>query len=171
MVAKYRGKYELTGLNGPISDEMLRQLDMSYDICHEIEEHNVCEQCGRCCYQHSIIVLDSDLERMAEKLQMPLRSFITTYLYRDKGKWFIKKTNPCAFLREDKRCAIHDARPEVCRDFPYTVSKFMSRVYLSLKDPDCSLDLEYMDNDWPCTQKIKAEASELIRRRRDPKEN
>ena len=171
MVAKYRGKYELTGLNGPIPEEMLHNLDISYDICHEMEDHNHCEQCGRCCYQDFIIVLDSDLERMAEKLQMPLRAFITTYLYRDKGKWFIKKTNPCAFLQEDKRCAIHDARPEVCRDFPYTVSKFMSRVYLALQDNGCSLDLEYMDKEWPCTQRIIAEAPEMLRRIRPDVKN
>ena len=102
MVTLYRGKYELTGFKGVIPEEMLHSLDISYRICHDIEIHNKCEMCGNCCYQASIVVRDTDLERMAEKLELPLRQFITTYLYRDKGKWYIKKTNPCIFLGEEE---------------------------------------------------------------------
>jgi Fe-S-cluster containining protein len=170
MVTRYRGKYELTGFTGPIPEDMLHQLDASYEICHEIETHGRCEQCGRCCYQSNIIVLDSDLERMADKLKLPLRIFITTYLYRYKGRWYIKKTNPCVFLKEDCRCSIHDVRPEVCRDFPYMVSKFMSRVYLALQGDDPAPDLSYMDPEWPCTQRIQSEAPELVRQAREQKQ-
>lgn len=162
MVTLYRNKYELTGLKGPIPKEMLKSLDISYHICHEIEVHNACEMCGKCCYQSVIVVRDSDLERMADNLKMPIREFITTYLYREKGRWYIKKTNPCVFLDEDKRCSIHEARPEVCRDFPYTVSKLMSRIYLGLLSDDESLDLEYMDQSWPCTVKIQNEARAML---------
>ncbi len=82
----------------------------------------------------------------------------------DDGRFLFKRTDPCAFLGKDGRCTIWKDRPQICGDFPYAVSMFMSRVYLALTNPDVDvLDLiSYMDDDWPCTRVIKADIAEKI---------
>ena len=79
-------------------------------------------------------------------------------------KWLFSKTNPCAFLGPDNRCTIWKGRPEICNEFPYLVSMFMSRVYLAIVNPEVDiLDLiRYMDDSWPCTGIIKGRIPGLV---------
>ena len=85
------------------------------------------------------------------------------------GRFLFKKTNPCAFLGPDNRCRIWKDRPQICDDFPYAVSMFMSRVYLALTNPDADIDelIAYMDDDWPCTRVIKDDIAQRIEAARD----
>jgi len=152
-MAKYREKYILEGLD-EIPDDMLANLDLAYAICKSMHDSFPCEMCGRCCHQANITVMDDEVARMAEHLNMTPERFISEYLYRKDGIWLFKKSGRCRFLGKDKRCTIWSERPEICGDFPYLVSKFMSRVYLSIIN-DVDADLSYMEDDWPCTPKIK----------------
>ncbi len=155
-MAVYRGKYILEGL-ATISPEMEKDLDMAYDICLDLKNSSPCEMCGRCCHQPFITVRDGEIEKVAAYANKDIYTFMTEYLYNDGEKWLFRKTNPCAFLREDNKCSIWKGRPEICDDFPFMVSKFMSRVYLAITHPehDIMKDLEYMDDTWPCTPIIK----------------
>ena len=130
-MAKYREKYILEGLD-EIPDDMLANLDLAYAICKSMHDSFPCEMCGRCCHQANITVMDDEVARMAEHLNMTPERFISEYLYRKDGIWLFKKSGRCRFLGKDKRCTIWSERPEICGDFPYLVSKFMSRVYLSV---------------------------------------
>ena len=162
-MALYRDKYILDGID-VIPPEMLRDLDLAYEVCLELKKSHPCEMCGKCCHQPFITVRDCEVERVAEAVGIHTFDFVNDYLYREDERWLFKTTNPCAFLRKDMKCKIWKGRPEICDDFPYMVSMFMSRVYLAIVTPNHDImdDLEYMDDTWPCTQVIKKNIKEKI---------
>lgn len=164
-MAIYRDRYILDGLD-EISPDMLRDLDIAYDLCQTLKDTSPCEMCGKCCHQPFITVRDEEVESVAQVAGTDAVSFMFQYLTRDneEGKWLFRHTNPCAFLDDDNRCRIWKGRPEICNEFPYMVSMFMSRVYLSIVNEghDILPDLEYMDDTWPCTKIIKERIPGLI---------
>ena len=164
-MAIYRDRYILDGLD-EIPPDMLRDLDIAYDLCQTLKDTSPCEMCGKCCHQPFITVRDEEVESVAQEAGTDAVSFMFQYLTRDneEGKWLFRHTNPCAFLDDDNRCRIWKGRPEICNEFPYMVSLFMSRVYLSIVDEghDILPDLEYMDDTWPCTKIIKERIPGLI---------
>ena len=161
----YRDRYILDGLD-EIPPDMLRDLDIAYDLCQTLKDTSPCEMCGKCCHQPFITVRDEEVESVAQAAGTDAVSFMFQYLTRDneEGKWLFRHTNPCAFLDDDNRCRIWKGRPEICNEFPYMVSMFMSRVYLSIVNEghDILPDLEYMDDTWPCTKIIKERIPGLI---------
>lgn len=166
-MAVYRGKYILQGLNH-ITPEMERDLDRAYGICNSYSDIP-CEMCGKCCSQPEIIVRPEEIDRVSVAGGIPLYEFMKDYLVQtDDGRFLFKKTKPCAFLGKDKRCTIWNDRPEICNDFPYMVSRFMSRVYLAITNDDADiLDLiSYMDAKWPCTKIIRSTISEKVEKAR-----
>lgn len=164
-MAIYRDRYILDGLD-EIPPDMLRDLDIAYDLCQTLKNTSPCEMCGKCCHQPFITVRDEEVESVAQAAGTDAVSFMFQYLTRDneEGKWLFRHTNPCAFLDDDNRCRIWKGRPEICNEFPYMVSMFMSRVYLSIVNEghDILPDLEYMDDTWPCTKIIKERIPGLI---------
>ena len=164
-MAIYRDRYILDGLD-EIPPDMLRDLDIAYDLCQTLKDTSPCEMCGKCCHQPFITVRDEEVESVAQVAGTDAVSFMFQYLTRDneEGKWLFRHTNPCAFLDDDNRCRIWKGRPEICNEFPYMVSMFMSRVYLSIVNEghDILPDLEYMDETWPCTKIIKERIPGLI---------
>lgn len=169
-MAVYRGKYILRGL-GSISPAMEHNLDVAYGICMSYRDAFPCEMCGRCCHQPEIVVRPEEIERVSGAARVPIYDFMRDYLVRtDDGRFLFKRTDPCAFLGEDGRCTIWRHRPQICDDFPYAVSMFMSRVYLALVNPDADILelISYMDDDWPCTRVIRADiAGRVEAARRD----
>lgn len=164
-MAIYRDRYILDGLD-EIPPDMLRDLDIAYDLCQTLKDTSPCEMCGKCCHQPFITVRDEEVESVAQAAGTDAVSFMFQYLTRDneEGKWLFRHTNPCAFIDDDNRCRIWKVRPEICNEFPYMVSMFMSRVYLSIVNEghDILPDLEYMDDTWPCTKIIKERIPGLI---------
>ena len=161
----YRGKYILDGLD-EIPPDMMRDLDLAYELCQGLKDSSPCEMCGRCCHQPFITVRDEEVAPIAEYIGMEPYDFVMDYLDRDpeEDKWLFRNTNPCAFLGVNNRCRIWGGRPEICDEFPYMVSMFMSRVYLAIVNLgfDIMPSLEYMDDTWPCTKIIKSRISGLI---------
>lgn len=159
----YRGKYILEGLD-EIPPEMLRDLDLAYDACDSLKEAHPCEMCGKCCHQPFITVRDEEVEKISDYMHTDPLSFVMDYLERDEqeNKWLFRKVNPCAFLGENNKCKIWGGRPEICNEFPYLVSMFMSRVYLAIVNEEYDIDLDYMDDTWPCTVVIKREIPGII---------
>ncbi|MCL2296563.1 MAG: YkgJ family cysteine cluster protein [Methanomassiliicoccaceae archaeon] len=163
-MAVYRGKYILQGLK-EITPEMEKDLDLAYDICMSYKDGFPCEMCGRCCYQSNIAVRPEEVDRIAHSAGIPLHDFITKYIVRTSdGRMLFRRTYPCAFLDKENRCRIWKDRPEVCRDFPYAVSMFMSRVYIALTNESADIMelIDYMDDSWPCTKVIRSNISEKI---------
>jgi hypothetical protein len=169
-MAIYRGKYILEGLD-EITPEMEHNLDIAYDICLSYKDEFPCAMCGRCCHQPNIVVLPEEIDRVAGAAGMTPFMFRRTYIVEmPDGRNLINKQNdgPCPFLGDDKRCTIWKDRPQICDDFPYAVSMFMSRVYLALTNPDIDIMtlISYMDARWPCTKVIRRTISSKIKERR-----
>ena len=145
---------------------MLRDLDIAYELCQTLKDESPCEMCGRCCHQPFITVRDEEVVPISEYIRMDPYDFVMEYLERDsvEDKWLFKKTNPCAFLGENNKCRIWGGRPEICDEFPYMVSMFMSRVYLAIVNPEVDIQslIGYMDDTWPCTKIIKSRISGMV---------
>ncbi len=167
-MAVYRGKYILQGL-GTITPQMEHNLDVAYEICMSYKEGFPCEMCGRCCHQPNIMVRAEEVDRISSAAGIPLYNFITECLVpQPDGMFLMRRTEPCMFLGDDNRCTIWKNRPEICDEFPYAVSMFMSRVYLALTNPDADILelIDYMDDTWPCTGIIKSTIRDRIEERR-----
>ena len=163
-MAVYRGKYVLRGLR-EITPEMEKDLDLAYGICMSYKDGFPCEMCGRCCHQPNIVVRPEEVDPLARAAGIPLQEFISDYIIRTSdGRLLFSKTDPCVFLGGDNRCKVWKDRPEICRDFPYAVAMFMSRVYIALTDESADIIelIEYMDDTWPCTKVIRSSISEKI---------
>ena len=168
-MAVYRGKYILQGLE-EITPEMEHNLDIAYEICMSYRDIP-CETCGKCCHQPNIIVLPEETERVATAAGIPHDRFMEENLrLTDDGRFLIvkKERGACPFLSKDKRCTIWKDRPQICDDFPYMVSLFMSRVDLALTNPgeDVLKLVQYMDRSWPCTKVIQKTIRKKVEERR-----
>jgi len=169
-MAVYRGKYILEGLD-EITPDMEHNLDIAYEICMSYRGGFPCEMCGRCCHQPNIIIRPEEIDRVASAAKLTTFMFTRNYVVEmPDGRFLINKQNdgPCPFLGDDKRCTIWKDRPQICDDFPYAVSMFMSRVYLALTNPDADIMklISYMDMKWPCTKVIKRTVKAKIEERR-----
>jgi Fe-S-cluster containining protein len=90
-----------------------------------------CEACpGYCCSHPRIAVSDFDIARLAKHFDLPVedarRKF--TYRYQTKEvdeqilrhqKDHIYKTVCRFFDTDERRCTVYEARPNVCRKYPY----------------------------------------------------
>lgn len=86
-----------------------------------------CIQCGKCCINREDIVLSAkDVYRISKKLRMEPHEMISEYgeLYvgRDSRAPIARllprgSVRRCRFL-ENRKCAIHDAKPAVCAMYP-----------------------------------------------------
>ncbi len=169
-MAVYRGKYILEGLD-EITPEMEHNLDIAYDICLSFKDEFPCEMCGRCCHQPNIIIMPEEIPRVAKAANLTEFMFTRNYVVEmPDGRFLINKPNdgPCPFLRDDNKCSVWKDRPQICDDFPYAVSMFMSRVYLALVNPDADIMklIAYMDGKWPCTKVIRRNIRKRIDERR-----
>ncbi len=169
-MAVYRGKYILEGLD-EITPNMEHNLDIAYEICLSYKDNFPCEMCGRCCHQPNIIIRPEEIDRVASAANLTPFMFRRNYVIEmPDGRCLINKQNdgPCPFLRDDKKCSIWKDRPQICDDFPYAVSMFMSRVYLALTNPDADIMklISYMDMKWPCSKVIRRSIKKKIEERR-----
>ncbi len=94
-----------------------------------------CLQCANCCKTTSPIFYSRDIERIGEFLKMRPAEVVEKYLMIDEDKDYVLKSSPCTFLGPDNYCAIYEARPNACREYPHTKRKRFHQVLdLALKN-------------------------------------
>ena len=96
-----------------------------------------CRSCGECCHGSGGIVLQhGDILRLAEHLGLPLDGFCARYAEKHRGVYRLRsgKDGACVFWDNTAHCAVHAAKPDVCRAWPFfrgnledATSLFMAR--------------------------------------------
>ena len=93
----------------------------------EIEKHGAeCDKCNHCCRVDAGVVLQEDIQRIADYLRIPVEDFkkeflvehekFNTKLYKLKQlKQDNKPYGPCVFLKEEQGCIIHEVKPKHCK--------------------------------------------------------
>lgn len=89
---------------------------------------SACATCqGRCCTGESgyIYVNKTEIEKIADLLDMDINEFAIKYLFKKGYKYSIKErvyndSHECVFYdRESNGCTIYSARPTQCKTFPF----------------------------------------------------
>lgn len=99
-----------------------------------------CQMCGHCCYgSGGIIVGTKDLSRLLTYFNMDENSFFEKYTKNINGKpcLIVGEDNFCFFFKKDKGCTIHEARPNVCRAWPYFRGNLIDGNSFEMAKEDC----------------------------------
>ncbi len=101
-----------------------------------------CTACGNCCksrgeYSH-VYLREEEAERMASHLNLTLEAFMDAHAQIDEG-WIILKPGltQCAFLQEDGKCGVYEARPVQCRTWPFWDVNLKQETWEGEVNPTC----------------------------------
>lgn len=90
-----------------------------------------CSKCpGYCCSHPRIEVTDADIKRLAKHFDLSeaaaRKKFSYHYLTKEADEWILRHRKDhiyksmCMFFdQEERRCTVYEARPAVCRKYPY----------------------------------------------------
>lgn len=81
-----------------------------------------CRMCGHCCQgTGGIVVSPEEQQRLCRFLQLDLTSFCNQYTELTASKRIIKSnaSGYCVFFDKKSGCLVHDAKPDVCRAWPF----------------------------------------------------
>lgn len=85
-----------------------------------------CTECGKCCKTIGSVYLSPDeIQSAATLLGLSAQDFVDTYASHtlsDGSQTWAKlqdKEDACIFLKDDRYCAIYEARPVQCRTYPF----------------------------------------------------
>lgn len=81
-----------------------------------------CQKCGQCCEGKGGIVLNKrDLARLAAFLNLNEEEFKQNFCEISAGKLKISSGGDgyCVFYRQNRGCAVHEIKPDVCRAWPF----------------------------------------------------
>ena len=81
-----------------------------------------CQMCGRCCCgRGGIVVGPEDLERLASFLKISGEEVKSRYCEQAAGKLKIRVDEHlfCCFFSSADGCTVHEAKPAVCRAWPF----------------------------------------------------
>lgn len=90
-----------------------------------------CHRCGVCCERWQPLVTAAEVERLAAYLAITpalvYGRFTAAYPFDDEVRLLAREGRGCVFLRYDmdgrSACAVHPARPEVCRDWTASLDR------------------------------------------------
>lgn len=81
-----------------------------------------CQKCGKCCEGKGGIVLSQrDLERLAVFTARSLKEFTLEFCELSGGKLKLRcgADGWCCFFSTGSGCNVHEAKPDVCRAWPF----------------------------------------------------
>lgn len=97
-----------------------------------------CSDCGWCCSSCNVLLSEDDIIMLCKHLGCNFDQFYEKYMDKDTIMNYL--AFPCPFLdvsKEKEKCIIYEARPKVCRHFPFNAS-------LLTVDP-CSIGKNILD--------------------------
>lgn len=81
-----------------------------------------CQRCGHCCRgRGGIVVSAGDLKRLCAFTRTTPEEFLNAWGEKRGGKLHIRAGEDafCVFFTQDTGCAVHEAKPDICRAWPY----------------------------------------------------
>ena len=98
-------------------------------LLKEVSAEIDCTVCGNCCKELQFELLEGDIGKLAEALNIAPEKFQTDYLQEDEEGDKLFKQSPCPFLCNNK-CTQYEFRPETCVSYPHLHKKeFTSRLF------------------------------------------
>ena len=90
-----------------------------------------CHRCGVCCERWQPLLTPADAARLATHLGLSLDAFhiayTSPYPFNDEQRLLRQEESHCVFLRYEadgrSACAVHAARPQVCREWSAGLDK------------------------------------------------
>lgn len=111
---------EWLGENGPSKRELDRRFKR---LMKEAMEHFDCTACAACCTEAYVVIGTEDIGRMAEAVKMKRSEFRIAYVARNEDNDQCFDRRPCPFLARNKLCKHYEARPDCCREYPYSLAE------------------------------------------------
>ena len=99
-----------------------------------------CLKCGECCRgEGGIVVGPRDLSRLCAHLHMEAENFIALYGCQQNGKIKIRtgSDNCCIFFLSGTGCSVHQARPDICRAWPFFRGNMVDGESLAMAKAFC----------------------------------
>ncbi|WP_165067151.1 YkgJ family cysteine cluster protein [Desulfovibrio sp. ZJ200] len=99
-----------------------------------------CRMCGRCCEgRGGIVVGPADLARLCAFLNLAADEVIARYGERSNGKLKIRsgEDDRCIFFRQGQGCGVHEAKPAICRAWPFFRGNLEDPASLALAKKFC----------------------------------
>lgn len=99
-----------------------------------------CQRCGHCCFgRGGIVVGQRDLPRLLAYFNLEKEAFLAKYteLFDGKPTLITGEDGFCYFFKEGAGCTIHEARPDVCRAWPYFRGNLIDELSFVMAKEDC----------------------------------
>jgi len=99
-----------------------------------------CQRCGHCCFgRGGIVVGQRDLPRLLAYFNMEKEAFLAKYteIFDGKPTLVTGSDGFCLFFKEGAGCTIHEARPDVCRAWPYFRGNLIDELSFAMAREDC----------------------------------
>lgn len=99
-----------------------------------------CRRCGHCCHgRGGIVVGQRDLPRLLAYFNMEKEEFLSRYteIFDGKPALITGEDEYCYFFKEGAGCTIHEARPDVCRAWPYFRGNLIDEFSFAMAKEDC----------------------------------
>ncbi len=99
-----------------------------------------CAMCGHCCKgQGGIILAQKDVVRLADFLEVSEDEFLAAYTEPVHHKICIKTAEDkfCLFYVKERGCKVHEARPDICRAWPFFRGNLVDSTSWQMAHLDC----------------------------------
>ncbi|MDR2054585.1 MAG: YkgJ family cysteine cluster protein [Desulfovibrio sp.] len=109
-----------------------------------------CRMCGRCCEgRGGIVASPEDIARLSAFLHLTSEELVARYGEQTGGKVKIRAgdTDCCVFFTREKGCTVHEAKPAVCRAWPYFRGNILDSESLGLAKAFCPGISPYIRHD------------------------
>jgi Fe-S-cluster containining protein len=116
-----------------INDDILCRIE----LLRSLQESFVCRRCGECCKRHEAIAFtENDILQVSQQKNISPQDFREQFGLipvhnpgnLDYYHLPIEKGAACPFY-SDRACSIYDARPKVCRGFPFLTSENIENAF------------------------------------------
>ena len=95
-----------------------------------------CLSCAKCCKGIPPIMLEEDIKRIADSIDMKPEEFTSKHTQIDEDGDRVMKSSPCIFLLDDNTCSVYPLRPKACQEYPLLENRFVENINYHMVNKD-----------------------------------